>query len=164
MFDERRLEAILGDMGRSGKRRRRIAAPDMAADQPVAGAVGMHQRRTLGHCRIGVGEMRQGLPLDREIGEIRCGLGLEGHQRHRLAPKPRTGFREGRLVGKGRDHPEAVASGNIGGGKDRRDPAPRRPGGKIAEPERSMRMRAADRKQSQRAVGPVVGPEPLGAL
>ena len=127
-------------MGRGCHRCRHIAFAHPPFNQAVAGA-----RRVEGGSPLGLGlgwsdQGGQGLPCDREIGDVRLGPRLIGDKRHAFAAKAGGTLRDGGLVGKGRDHAKGIAPRNIDRRKYPRDTGAGGKSSKITERKRGVRV------------------------
>ena len=167
VLDEARLDLALDDLIGGGESFFHVAALHQPAGQEIAGAALMQQAGAGGLGLRGRQEGGQRRPCDGELVIVeRFDRYLIAHHRgHRLAAKPCHPFSEHRLVGKRRDHPETVASGNIG---RRQHPFEPRAACKevceIAELKAGMMMRRADDFQPQAARRRHIVAKPLRAV
>ena len=154
VLDKTRFHLALDHLIGSGEGFFHVAALHQPAGQEIAGAGVVQQ---VSACGLGLGWRHEGGqrgPCDGEIviAERFDGCAIAHHRGHCLAAKPRHPLSEHRLVGKRRDHPETVASGNIG---RRQHPFEPRAAGKevckIAKFEAGVMMGRADDFQRQAA-------------
>ena len=107
------------------------------------------------------------LPEDGKVRQIRSGKPVRdtNDKCHGLAAEPRGFLGQRRLVREGRDDPERVRSGNVGGGDHGINIRPRcGPLDKIAEAEVGKIVWAANGADQARPVWPAVGTKSLGRV
>ncbi len=138
----------------------RIAPLDVADDQHIVRPLRMQRIAIRGARFVERDKRRQLVPVDRHLRRVQRAdrLPLAGDDRHRLAAEAGDAFGQRRLVGKGRDHPETVASRDVGSRVDPDQARPRRHEGvQVAEAEGCVPVGGAHHQHRQAALRHDVG-------
>ena len=139
-----------------------VTAFDPAGHKKVPVASGVKLRRAAGTGRRDLNRRLALLPGNRKARQVCPGkpFRIPDDKCHSLAAEARCSLGQRWLVGEGRNHPEPIDAGNIGGADDRLDlRMASHPSVQIAEGEIGKVMRVADGAHKKRALGPAVGPE-----